>query len=114
VNFASLATSSFNTGAYTVTRRGPTTSVGGRATLAGSSTFTIQASVQALSGRDLQRLPEGMRVQELRKLYTPTQLQAIGAPDVVSIDGSSWEVQTVEDWSGLGNFFKVIVQRVGD
>lgn len=107
---------SFQTGTYTVTRRGPTV-VGsdGRADLASSTTFTVTASVQHLTGRDLQRLgPEGLRTSERRKLYTTTSLRVVGAPDVLSIDGASWEVESIERYDVLGNYYKVIVRRVGD
>lgn len=104
----------FLTGTYTVTRRGPTTvGADGIADAATASTFTITASVQPLRGRELQRLPEGLRVAERRKLYTSTSLKVIGAPDVVSIDGDDWEVESVENYSQLGNYYKVVVAKVG-
>jgi hypothetical protein len=106
---------SFATGTYVVTRRGPTT-VGsdGRADLATSSTFSILASVQPMSGRELQRLPEGMRVAERRVLFTATTLQVVGAPDVVRVDGEDWEVESVENWGpAIGSFCKATIAKVG-
>lgn len=105
----------FATGTYTVTRHTPTVAgTDGRAVPGTSSTFDISASVQALNGRDLQILTEGMRVGERRKLYTSTRLQAIGAPDVVRIGADDWQVEGVEDWNDLGAFFKVLVVKVGN
>lgn len=113
MNFSGVI-ASFATGSYTVTRRGATT-VGsdGRADLASSSTFTIQASVQPLGGRELQRLGEGLRVAERRKLYTTTSLRSNSQPDVISIDGDSWEVENIARYDVLGNYYKVIVAKVG-
>lgn len=106
---------SFQTGTYTVTRRNSTV-VGsdGRADLATATTFPITASVQHLTGRDLQRLPEGLRTSERRKLYTTTSLRVVGAPDVISIDSANWEVESIERYDVLGNYYKVLVRRVGD
>lgn len=105
---------SFMTGTYVVTRRGPTL-VGndGRADVASSSTFSILAAVQPMNGRELQRLPEGMRSAERKTVYTATLLQAIGAPDVISIGDAEWEVEVIEDWS-QGLYYKATVAKVGD
>jgi hypothetical protein len=107
---------SFATGVYTVTRRA-STGVGtdGRAAPASSSTFTIEASVVPLSGRELQRLPEGMRVRDAQKLYTATPLKTIGAPDVITVGGEDYEVSSVTSWVGFGgDFYEVIVLKVGN
>lgn len=106
---------SFATGTYTVTRQGPTTvDVDGRAVTAAPSTFSILASVQPMSGRELQRLSEGLRVAERRVLFTSTSLRVIGAPDVVSVDGELWEVETVEHWGpAIGTFFKATIAKFG-
>lgn len=93
---------SFMTGTYTVTRRGASTVVDGRAVPAVPSTLSIVASVQPATGRDLERLPEGQRSRETRVVFTPTQLliatQGAGLSDIVAIDGSKWEVQQVARW----------------
>jgi hypothetical protein len=120
VNFAGLLTTPqvFKSVTYVVTRRGPTGVDGdGRALLSAPSTLSISASVQPLSGRDLQRLPEGMRAAERLKLYTTTPLAAIGAPDVVTIDGDDYEVEHVERWTGFGagaDYYKIVARKVGN
>lgn len=105
---------SFATGTYTVTRRGPTTvGADGRVDLASSSTLSILASVQPLGGRDLERLPEGLRVGERRKMYTGTVLKVSDTPDVVAIDGADWEVETCLDYQVLGAYSKYLIRKVG-
>jgi hypothetical protein len=112
VNFAPNVTS-FGTGTYTVTRRNASTvDVNGYAVQATASTFTINAAIQMADGRDLQRLPEGMRVTERRKAYTTVRLRVANDPDVISIDGDSWEVEHEERFD-LGSYFKYIVGKVG-
>lgn len=110
MNFSGVLTA-FKTGTYTVSRRTPTT-VGpdGRADVADPTTLLIQASVEPTKGRMLQRLPEGERVTEHRVLYTATRLQVIGDPDIVTIDGEDWEVESVSDWA-LGKFFAASLVR---
>lgn len=113
MNLSGVVTS-LASGTYTVKRRGPTT-VGsdGRADTAASSTFSVTASVQPMSGRELQRLPEGLRVAERRNFFTTTALQVTAAPDVVSIDGEDWEVESVQAWGTLGAYFLAVVAKVG-
>lgn len=105
---------SLASGTYTVTRRGSTT-VGsdGRADAASSSTLVVTASVQPMSGRELQRLPEGLRVAERRNFFTPTALQVTAAPDIVRIDGEDWEVESVQAWGTLGTYFLAVIAKVG-
>lgn len=111
MNFTS-ALARFGTGTYTVTRRAAG-SVGTDGVLSpGSpSTFQIAASVQALNGRELQRLSQGVRVAERRKLYTATALQVL---DVVAIGTEQWEVEEVADYQDLGSFGKYVVIKVGN
>lgn len=81
-----------------------------------TSTVTIRACVQPVTGRELQRLPEGLRTRELLSVWTATQLFTQGAgqdPDLLDIDGDTWEVQTVERWDTLGAYWKVVVAKVG-
>lgn len=119
MNLAGLSAvlDAFVTGMYTVTRRAAMT-VGsdGRATATDPPTvLSVQAAVVPLSGQDLQRLPEGSRIAERRKLYLRTLLKAGAAPDIVSVGGRDYEVESVMDWTGYGSdFFEIIVVRVGD
>jgi hypothetical protein len=81
-----------------------------------TSSFTITASVQPVTGRDLDRLPEAMRAKEVLEIYTATELLTSSATqdtDHVSIDGDSYEVHTVERWNNLGNYYRALATRLG-
>lgn len=122
---------SLASGTYTVTRTGagaygglpggfPMTfpAYDGRYREGTPSTLSIRAVIQPVRGRDLLRLPEGQRTEEMIAIYTETELQTASAPgggtaDVVSYRGKSYQVQTVEAWNELGNFYKAIAAKVG-
>lgn len=75
-------------------------------------TLTIVASVQPVSGRELERLSELYRAKEAQVLFTKTELRtadASGAPDIVTIRGEPWQVSNVQRWAELGNFYKATV-----
>jgi hypothetical protein len=113
VNLAPVITS-LATGTYTVTRRDAATSgVDGRQVAASVTTFDILASVQPMGGRDLQRLPEGLRAAERLSVYTATPLRVSRTPDTVEIDGETWEVEVVEQWGGIAGYCKATVAKVG-
>jgi len=70
-----------------------------------TTTFDIVASIQPISGIDLQRLPEAERTQGRYKLYTETQLftsREVGgqllAADTVSVRGLEMRVMSELDW----------------
>lgn len=113
---ASDVIDSLGTGNYSVTRRAATSFNHGRAQAGPvQSVFTIDASVQPASGRDLLRLPEGRRSTETKVVFTATQLQVgqeAGASeaDIVDIDGRRWEVQLAESWPGTTGYWRCIVQ----
>jgi hypothetical protein len=104
-------------GSYTVTRTVPgTTGTDGRFEPGSSTPVTVTASVQPLSGRDLLRLPEGLRTKELIKIYSPTQLYVQGAgqdPDVISVRGVSYQIETAEQWGDDGSYWKMVARKVG-
>lgn len=67
--------------------------------------FTVEASLQPVTGEDLELLPSGLKKTDVRKVYTPTELKTVDEdagtePDVIIIDGKNYEVQTVEPWKG--------------
>ncbi len=101
-----------------VVRFNPTTRVKGRAQAkTESGRFTIMASIQPMSAREQQLLPEGQRVENTKKIYTLTELrtarQADGTePDHVIYNGHTYEVRSVEDWVDLGGYWKVIAERI--
>lgn len=103
---------SFKTAAkYTVTRaNGAGAYVNGLWVPGGTTTFDIVASIQPISGREKQQLPEGFHTKEIRVVYTTTALQTQNGdalPDTVSIDGESWSVIRFERWQAFGGVHHV-------
>lgn len=104
------------TGTYTVTRSAASTYSGGRKVAGSTSTLTVTGVMVPLTGRQLERLPEGQRSGELRAFYTKTSLQTAGegvAADVISDDGRTWEVEDVDDWSDSGGYCVAIARMKG-
>ena len=78
--------------------------------------FTIRGSIQPVTGAELKNLPEGMRAEAVVKVYTPTQLFTVRQsdtkiPDRFDYRGDQYQVEKVEDWHDLGNYYKVIAVR---
>ena len=93
---------------YTIEREAAgTVSSAGIFTPGASSTFTVRASWQPMTGREREQLPEGDRTRASGKLYcdaiqTPLRTAAPqGGPrcDVVQRDGRRYEVISELDWS---------------
>lgn len=99
---------------YTATRRATGAVVRGRVQPGAPTTFPVQGALVPLQGRDLMRMPEGMRTVERRILYTETQLFSGPTPDTLVADGVTWEVEGVEDYSATGGFYRCTLVRVGD
>jgi hypothetical protein len=99
---------------YTVTRRATGAYASGIWVDGATSTITIRAHVQPVTGRDLKTLPEGQRTEDARIVYTTTELKATaGGPDSIAIGGEAYEVIKVETWSGLGGtHYRAVVARV--
>ena len=116
MNLSSIIT---NLGAtsYIVTRLASNGYTDGRRNAPTSSTLTVLAMVQPLAGRELDRMPEGLQDKELRAVWTEADLKVtvVGGdnePDVITIDGVPYQVQTVENWSQLGNYRRYIAAKV--
>jgi hypothetical protein len=103
------AISSFATGTYTRTRYAAGTIADGVKTRGAGATATITASVQPLSGQDLQALPEGRRTDEVKAVFTTSELLT---RDRLSIDGEVFEVDKVEPWPAFGlSYFRAVCSR---
>ncbi len=104
----------FATGPYTVTRRDETTvNAHGESATPAPTTFPIMAFVEPIDSPDLQRLPEGQRLDVRMRLYTTTRLRNIGAPDRVVIDGDTWEVEKEDPWGALlSDYYVYEIARV--
>jgi len=95
----------FATGTYTVTRGSAGAYTDGDFVPGGISTFLIEASIQPLSGRDLQLLSEAQHGEEVRRVYTKTELRTVTdgvVPDLLDIDGEAWRVIRFERWEAFG------------
>jgi hypothetical protein len=99
---------------YTVTRAGAVDfdSDPGRPIAAAPTTFDIIALVQPVKNRDLERLPEGLRTEMVRVVFTEATMLLEPQPDQLAAEGQVWQVGTVEPW-GAGGFYKVLVKKVG-
>lgn len=110
----------FATNTYTVTRTATGTLSQGRYTDGATSTLTIEASVQPVSGRDLQALAEGEHSNEVKIVYTTTPLftrTPTQSPDRIAIDGEAYEVFQVHKWQHFGiatneDHYQVMVSRL--
>jgi hypothetical protein len=104
--------------ALTVTRYAAGSYVDGRWVEGVGSTFTIKASVQPLSDREMQLLPEARRNTETYNLFTDTQLRTAEQTqgknaDRVSIYGEMFEVLSVGHWQNdVLNHFKIVVSKL--
>lgn len=104
------------TGTYTVRRRPPPTYVKGKAVPSAETTFTIRAAIAPLTGRDLERLIEGTRVEDLIQIVTTSELQTdsvSGEADRIEFGGYFFEVEEVGDWRPLGGFWRCVARRAG-
>ena len=95
------------TGTYTVTRVANGTTVLGRYTVGGTSTFPIVAAVQPLGARVMIVLPEGVRADDVRLVHTVTPLHTrdnSGEADSISIGGETYYVWQVSGpWTIRGD-----------
>jgi hypothetical protein len=76
----------------------------------------VHGSLQPLTGKELQLLPEGMRNQGVMVLFTKTKLLTVSTsecklPDEVRHGGVCYEVTQVDDWGALGNYYRVLLTR---
>lgn len=88
-----------NTGTYTVTRLAAGTRTLGKVTAGAPSTFEIVASVQPPSGRLLRVLAEGQLADDMRVVYTATELRI---KDRITLAGERFDVSRVEPWEAFG------------
>ena len=78
-----------------------------------TSVIMAEASVQPISGEELMRLPEGYRAENMRELWTTTELKVAGAgqeADKIDIDGKIYQVESVKKWDHDGVYYQVVVR----
>lgn len=92
------------TGTYSASRPGTDTTDGhGRRVAGAAASFTFDASIQPASGRQIKALPEARHTEEIRVVYTVTELRGGPRGDIVTIAGEPWEVIRVETWDAYGS-----------
>jgi hypothetical protein len=100
---------------YAVTRTAAGTFTQGRHAAGSTSTVSILAVIVPMSGRELERLPEGLRSSEVRAVFTVTPLIALDAshePDQIAVDGAMWQVEIVNDWTASTGCYHCVVRKV--
>lgn len=101
----------FVTGTYTVTRTAAGSYSGGLYTPGAESSFTIDAGIFPLTGRELANLPQGQHGTEVRQLFTLTELKTrtpSTEPDTIDISGETWEVLSVSQYP---SFYRALIAR---
>jgi hypothetical protein len=77
------------------------------------STFVVVGSLQPLSGKERNMLPEGSKDVATHKFYTISELYT--SDHLERTDGTKYEVISVEEYQGFGigmDHYKVILQQV--
>jgi len=108
MSFGADIVANFLTDTLTVTRTAAGAYTTGIYAAGNTSTFTIDACVQpaaglqrVVGGRDLRSEIDGQHVDDVRVLYTATELRTRTPsvePDLVSYDNDTWTVMRVELW----------------
>jgi hypothetical protein len=107
---------------YTVTRKAAPSLVKGKRVAGTTSALTIEALVHPVAGRELQRLPEGLRSREVISIFSKTELRTVqvvaGAEtaceaDSIRYQGRDYEIQVVEPWDETGGFFRYYASKLG-
>jgi len=82
---------------------------------------TLQASVQPMSGRDIERLPEGLRSRASLKLFAETELRLAEASGVypcdrIVYDGEVYEVGAAQKWGATSPIphYEAVLLRIGE
>lgn len=64
-----------------------------------------QGSVQPISGKEIQKIPESLRVADMMTFYFEGEIIAAPQgkyPDILVFNGKRYQVMTVNDWSAWG------------
>ena len=88
----------------------------GAAIIATPTSAPVFASVQPLSGKDRQTLPEGQREKDGHRLYTETAMKpasqyTLANCDRVVIDGDEFQVMTAKRERAIIKHYKVLVVK---
>lgn len=105
--------SRFKTGTYAIVRTAADTYTNGLRTAGTTSTFTVDASIQPVTGRELFALPEARRTQDVRVFWTSVILIATPNPDKITIGDETFEIFQIYTHAVLSNtpFYRVYCAR---
>lgn len=87
-----------------IVRRKPTVSEFGENVLVESVVQTI-GSIQPVSGKELQRLPDALRVMNVASFWVKGEIVSDGTckyPDLLVFKGKRYAVQIINDWTHFG------------
>lgn len=76
---------------------------------------TVQGNIQPVSGKTLERLPEGRRTRHMKTLYTRDELQT--STTIIVYKGSRYEIESEDDWddtSAALPHYEYTMSREGD
>lgn len=101
---------------YSVERSGGGSYANGVWQESGTSVVSVFASVQPLSGSDLERIAQGDRLKEFLKLYSADEVftlnEITGAKaDAITIDGKVYLAYSVQKWP---SYWKVLAVKQED
>lgn len=120
VLFMDDALSDLVTGTYSVKRQAAPMIVNGRTVADPAPTIlSIQGVLQPATKADLQRLPEGRRVDDMRSFWSPVELfiqSDANASDQITVAGDIFEVSDCEAWGDgqMGsNYWRATLLRAG-
>ena len=118
MDLSSVVTSLASHVSLTVKRAAAGTFVNGRYVEAAPTTFTILASVQPLTGEDLQILPEAERTSDAVEIFSIAELFATNYAtnklgDLVTYQGRDYRVSNAENWNPNGAYWRSIATRIG-
>lgn len=98
--------------AYTIRRQSGGTRTNGHWVEGTESNVAITASVQPLTPKEMESLPEGRRTKQAFKLFTDTELKTVETqnPDRITLFGSNFEVLSIAPWrNDVINHYECVV-----
>jgi hypothetical protein len=108
----------FATGTYDVARADPGTYDVNGLVVDDPTVDTVAVPamiVPLVGGKQLERLPEGLRSRDAIEVFTAVALQASAPeqrPDVITFNGRAYQVDVVDDWTAAGNFYHSLATRI--
>lgn len=98
--------------ALVMKRRAAGSFTAGRYAQGAESNVNITGSMQPLSARDIERLPDGIRERAEFKLFTISTLQTGEMADRTTYNTIVYEIQSVKDWKAQGNYNVYVMVKV--